>query len=258
MRGAPAHRREGLQRVGLIPARAGSTAHIRSRTYLRGAHPRPCGEHRRAPSRSSNQPGSSPPVRGARRCFRRSGGAAGLIPARAGSTRPRKRASYLHWAHPRPCGEHLDPTLKNVSAAGSSPPVRGAPAGDRSTRSDQGLIPARAGSTLARRCSRARLRAHPRPCGEHRAACVWKSRIMGSSPPVRGARVACVLLRLRRGLIPARAGSTPPSESENSPARAHPRPCGEHYRGPFMVAVSGGSSPPVRGALRRVHVRMSC
>ena len=51
-----------------------------------GAHPRPCGEHRRKTVATVSPWGSSPPVRGALNSDLRDGAVFGLIPARAGST----------------------------------------------------------------------------------------------------------------------------------------------------------------------------
>ena len=50
--------------------------------------------------------------------------------------------------------------------------------------------------------------AHPRPCGEHDLFAVLNDGHTGSSPPVRGARVAAPSNAAMIGLIPARAGST--------------------------------------------------
>ena len=50
------------------------------------------------------------------------------------------------------------------------------------------------------------------------------------------------------GLIPARAGSTPPPSPKSSAPRAHPRPCGEHVSNQPAMVTMPGSSPPVRGA----------
>ena len=52
-------------RNGLIPARAGSTPLVVSRSLVVRAHPRPCGEHSVRVFRCAEIAGSSPPVRGA-------------------------------------------------------------------------------------------------------------------------------------------------------------------------------------------------
>ena len=111
-----------------------------------------------------------------------------------------------------------------------------------------GLIPARAGSTVTATCIFGRVRAHPRPCGEHMGRKAIGPANQGSSPPVRGARTVGDSAGVQPGLIPARAGSTSFSGAHRHPGRAHPRPCGEHGRGSGDPCTGRGSSPPVRGA----------
>ena len=69
---------------------------------------------------------------------------------------------------------------------------------------------------------------HPRVCGEHED---FESRFgayVGSSPRVRGALRRHGDGRLRRGIIPACAGSTAPAWTTAGSLRDHPRVCGEH------------------------------
>ena len=108
VRGALLNDAHELFGAGLIPARAGSTQARSAACERYWAHPRPCGEHREVGAVRLDELGSSPPVRGARAAGMRSRFAVGLIPARAGST-SRETLQYVQgWAHPRPCGEHLD------------------------------------------------------------------------------------------------------------------------------------------------------
>ena len=72
--------------------------------------------------------------------------------------------------------------------------------------------------------------AHPRPCGEHSSNMLVGNLLGGSSPPVRGARAVKPRVGVAAGLIPARAGSTRFSLSLAWSSRAHPRPCGEHFK----------------------------
>ena len=94
--------------------------------------------------------GSSPPVRGALWDAQAVGFVAGLIPARAGSTRRRERPKVYGGAHPRPCGEHEKEDRIISASLGSSPPVRGARLSVTDSLDVAGLIPARAGSTQPR------------------------------------------------------------------------------------------------------------
>ena len=167
VRGARPARNFAVSRVGLIPARAGSTACLTGRCARNRAHPRPCGEHACSTTAPWERWGSSPPVRGALGRRRRYRHRPGLIPARAGSTALRFRRAALFRAHPRPCGEHIDASELFVAQKGSSPPVRGAPGSPGRRRCRLGLIPARAGSTIMMMMIWSSARAHPRPCGEH-------------------------------------------------------------------------------------------
>ena len=151
-------------------------------------------------------------------------------------------------AHPRPCGEHKIIPYDEPPGMGSSPPVRGARTTHAGDLVEEGLIPARAGSTSTSTAEVLVIRAHPRPCGEHVAELAEIAAAEGSSPPVRGARLGAFPLIPVMGLIPARAGSTPYRGPLGSLAGAHPRPCGEHRSGAAPKGTPPGSSPPVRGA----------
>ena len=172
--------------AGLIPARAGSTAAICSSVTCSGAHPRPCGEHKRTAWNHATRAGSSPPVRGALIFSVVTDNPIGLIPARAGSTTPRPSASPASRAHPRPCGEHRWKMRARVRGMGSSPLARGTQQSLSLAVPAPGLIPARAGNTRGESVQVIPGGAHPRSRGEHckhtRPRCVPG----GSSPLARG------------------------------------------------------------------------
>ena len=153
--------------LGLIPARAGNTWVFRRFRAWTWAHPRLCGEHMLRTDGTKDTLGSSPPVRGALSRVHGNDPAAGLIPARAGSTAPPAEERTSRRAHPRPCGEHIFGVIVGFFVWGSSPPVRGAPWLCFQQQQARGLIPARAGSTQDWRRYPSCGRAHPRPCGEH-------------------------------------------------------------------------------------------
>ncbi len=132
-------------------------------------------------------------------------------------------------AHPRTRGERSSMTLKSDRSMGSSPHARGAPVPQHVVVARAGLIPARAGSTPRRRENGPDRRAHPRTCGEHSGTYQREQTYLGSSPHVRGARHAPVVVQVRQRLIPARSGSTCPR-------------C-------WICAWRWGSSPHARGAL---------
>ena len=111
---------------------------------------------------------------------------------------------------------------------GSSPRVRGKPAVSAGAQGGGGLIPARAGKTAEEFQGHSVLPAHPRACGENQRRHVGRGPGAGSSPRVRGKPASSRGARPRRGLIPARAGKTPPRLGGGAGVRAHPRACGEN------------------------------
>ena len=71
----------------------------------------------------------------------------------------------------------------------------------------------------------------------------------GSSPRMRGALPGAGLRSLTGRIIPAYAGSTGKYTSDRTPAKDHPRVCGEHPRQANEDGCFVGSSPRMRGAL---------
>ena len=114
-----------LVRVGLIPARAGTTRLVPPRKSQEGAHPRSRGDHANAPSASKVSPGSSPLARGPRQENIQNPRDDGLIPARAGTTNLLMPVSPGFWAHPRSRGDHAAQQGANDAPPGSSPLARG-------------------------------------------------------------------------------------------------------------------------------------
>ena len=199
------HRR---RRGRLIPARAGKTSRPRRPPPSRPAHPRACGENSQHEAFMYPRLGSSPRVRGKHPRRPRTGRGRGLIPARAGKTTRRPRGRGCPWAHPHACGENLSRSSLTFVSWGSSPRVRGKPDVGVELAPIRGLIPARAGKTGGFGHGRAPAQAHPRACGENLLAFLEDLDELGSSPRVRGKRVAgCPELGGDR-LIPARAGKT--------------------------------------------------
>ena len=129
------------------------------------AHPRGCGADRMQAYQAMGGMGSSPRVRGRRVEADAGVAAGGLIPAGAGQTLARARATPSAGAHPRGCGADDVPVAPAIVPVGSSPRVRGRPPCCRGQGAVGGLIPAGAGQTRywCRSCSAAR--AHPRGCG---------------------------------------------------------------------------------------------
>ena len=153
---------------------------------------------------------------------------AGIIPARAGSTRIRCRQPSPLRDHPRSCGEHMLSILRWTSSRGSSPLVRGALNHLPGSLNLLGIIPARAGSTAIGTLTGPTTADHPRSCGEHSPHLRKRGRGLGSSPLVRGALADAEVLSAIQGIIPARAGSTGWCLPRELSRRDHPRSCGEH------------------------------
>ena len=90
---------------GIIPACAGSSAPLASRTTRRRDHPRVCGEQSSPPRAESSRPGSSPRVRGAALASNGGRSQYGIIPACAGSSQRCSMSWRYSGDHPRVCGE---------------------------------------------------------------------------------------------------------------------------------------------------------
>ena len=188
VRGKQRRRKSTRSRMGLIPARAGKTPQGHPRPSWRWAHPRACGENASLVVAESQNPGSSPRVRGKHWLDARVNAIQRLIPARAGKTPVGLAQSPGTQAHPRACGENFSLyDLQNL-LPGSSPRVRGKLNMYDNPTSFTGLIPARAGKTAGSWSGCGSGGAHPRACGENSSAIVIPLPVTGSSPRVRGKR----------------------------------------------------------------------
>ena len=131
----------------LIPARAGKTSNDHDNQAREPAHPRACGENDEETPFIRSEWGSSPRVRGKPPDPRRPSGRRGLIPARAGKTPVHPGQRVDPRAHPRACGENVEPIAYATGGQGSSPRVRGKHELARISDALGRLIPARAGKT---------------------------------------------------------------------------------------------------------------
>ena len=173
--------------------------------------------------------GSSPLARGAHFTRRDRRRRFGIIPARAGSTTVGRGRGVQLGDHPRSRGEHRAPASRVSSTPGSSPLARGARPGDYSGGVEEGIIPARAGSTPGGRRLPAGGWDHPRSRGEHIPTKGAKAMAEGSSPLARGAPDwKCWQYRS---------------------VGDHPRSRGEHMLMVSRGKRQEGSSPLARGAL---------
>ena len=213
---------------GIIPARAGFThADGRSAVIIMD-HPRSRGVYRRAGSSRRPRRGSSPLARGLLPVPVTCTLEPGIIPARAGFTEAVVSVAHLVEDHPRSRGVYLPAQHRPRSWGGSSPLARGLLPPLRAGRSDERIIPARAGFTPGRGRPRpgrriiparagftrrpARLvvepQDHPRSRGVYSQSSLRMAVSAGSSPLARGLPCRARSLISSQWIIPARAGFT--------------------------------------------------
>ena len=212
---------------GIIPARAGFTRGVTTPTRSARDHPRSRGVYARVGEGPGRQLGSSPLARGLLpRPGRRHHGT-GIIPARAGFTRPAPRACRRHWDHPRSRGVYATLPQGVQTGNGSSPLARGLPTEHRKETQWLRIIPVRAGFTQRRPCSYQTTLDHPRSRGVYRRSttvtvpCPW--------------------------IIPARAGFTWITDPLVWAPVDHPRSRGVYADGEPWDSSVMGSSPLARG-----------
>ncbi len=207
-RGPPTGSRLSPFAPGLIPACAGTTAATGKAVQGSTAHPRLRGDHQCTGREHVGSEGSSPPARGPPAFLADVRFRLRLIPACAGTTWARHRRSSSRRAHPRLRGDHAPDGEKQGVLRGSSPPARGPLIKVAAAGWKQGLIPACAGTTTARRTPWSAARAHPRLRGDHVTYRPHRGRRCCSSPPARGPRWLHAFWKVWMRLIPACAGTT--------------------------------------------------
>ena len=134
-------------RPGIIPARAGFTHSDNKERRANKDHPRSRGVYTREPGALCNAGGSSPLARGLRAAAAGRGRGHGIIPARAGFTRPLLRRPRRAPDHPRSRGVYIMRKTGRARYAGSSPLARGLRAVPVGGSAHSRIIPARAGFT---------------------------------------------------------------------------------------------------------------
>ena len=134
---------------GIIPARAGFTTTITGSPCSSADHPRSRGVYSLDARGLASTAGSSPLARGLRGENRVDRATDRIIPARAGFTTSHVSSTIWAWDHPRSRGVYIRASGCGRVRLGSSPlarGLRGAPGVDFAL---EGIIPARAGFTLA-------------------------------------------------------------------------------------------------------------
>ena len=158
-----------------------------------------------------------------------------------GARRPRRTD------HPRGCGEHAKASQDYRPLKGSSPRMRGTPAGRRNHHRQPRIIPADAGNTSSDANTVSAPGDHPRGCGEHTNADRIATYGYGSSPRMRGTPLIYKQSILAVRIIPADAGNTAPLDTSRDTYKDHPRGCGEHSIARTVAMMFKGSSPRMRG-----------
>ena len=192
---------------------------------------------------------SSPLARGLRLVDHPRRRRGGIIPARAGFTCFSSCAGAAGGDHPRSRGVYGDDGRDDRPLQGSSPLARGlrVPLGQEQVA--DGIIPARAGFTIACFGTPKLSPDHPRSCGVYTTRPRSEPQPGGSSPLVRGLLFPGRPRLAARGIIPARAGFTCPSDCAENTRQDHPRSCGVYPLHPLGGGDPPGSSPLVRGLL---------
>ena len=156
--------------------------------------------------------------------------------------------------HPRACGANCGCCCGCWLVCGSSPRVRGKPAGSCRVPPRLRIIPARAGQTRPDTCPLLGRSDHPRACGANLTPTGSNMVGLGSSPRVRGKPLDLLVAVVDLRIIPARAGQTRHSMRRIPAIADHPRACGANAAYFCTVALESGSSPRVRGKqLRGLH-----
>ena len=244
-------------RGGIIPARAGFTGVRHNRSFWIPDHPRSRGVYTPAASATARLFGSSPLARGLLLVFALVRCVGGIIPARAGFTKVERALRTYREDHPRSRGVYLFSDRVGHWCSGSSPLARGLPLLRGRRRSQQGIIPARAGFTTATRTSRGSTRDHPRSRGVYCVLGLLRLESAGSSPLARGLPNGLPALTTSYGIIPARAGFTKSALLTLRILPDHPRSRGV-YSSPFIVLLTAvGSSPLARGLLKYLSDRLA-
>ena len=117
-----------------------------------------------------------------------------------------------------------------IPRPGSSPLARGLRPACPGGVVPRGIIPARAGFTIAVLENGVVMRDHPRSRGVYRRRPGWLAALAGSSPLARGLHADAPWDNLASGIIPARAGFTLSETGVGPPGSDHPRSRGVYGR----------------------------
>ena len=242
---SPQHPVRQVRRI--IPARAGFTRRLVPGCRRRWDHPRSRGVYRAGAAAGAAGPGSSPLARGLPTLTVLEPNGIGIIPARAGFTRPACGSAFETEDHPRSRGVYGSPSGDCRLHQGSSPLARGLLVGELVRVLPVRIIPARAGFTPEQAPPRSWSPDHPRSRGVYAFVADTVLVVCGSSPLARGLPAYSISMRNSSGIIPARAGFTMYTASNAHQIADHPRSRGVYFASITSLIWFGGSSPLARG-----------
>ena len=230
-----------------IPAHAGKTSLASRMPRLGEEHPRACGENALVGLVCRRHVGTSPRMRGKHPAQHLTTATARNIPAHAGKTHHHTPTPPTPKEHPRACGENALVGLVCRRHVGTSPRMRGKHPAQHLTTATARNIPAHAGKTASYPAGHTAHPEHPRACGENLLLRTASARGSGTSPRMRGKRVAYISMSWGSGNIPAHAGKTLTAGGSEKIFWEHPRACGENMVLPSKRSRSFGTSPRMRG-----------
>ena len=229
----PAHHAE--QGDGITPAYAGKSRCNLPSTAPWKDHPRVCGEKASPMMKPAPPLGSPPRVRGKAKKRCRSCPLTRITPAYAGKSFGSFCFLSFRQDHPRVCGEKQAAVALPQPVLGSPPRMRGKVELVHQTEGKVGITPACAGKSSHQHGAGRWRRDHPRVCGE-KGCCKFSSRNHSGSPPrMRGKDLSDNELQVLDGITPAYAGKSVRWCRRSSPARDHPRVCGEKVKVPLSL-----------------------
>ena len=259
VRGKLRHARGGRVRWGYIPACAGEAAVIVRCLSSHRVHPRVCGGSSWYEGEAGATGGTSPRVRGKPCPVLSAVEHQRYIPACAGEARTALVPTMASGVHPRVCGGSLGGRRRFGVAgeprAGTSPRVRGKLDAFIAAPADLGYIPACAGEASRSDRRHPHLQVHPRVCGGSQLPFDLDRAKKGTSPRVRGKLCGSPVNLLKMGYIPACAGEAGLGLATGGLLQVHPRVCGGSHGLGRDREMAQGTSPRVRGKLRRTRAR---
>ena len=185
-RGTPHISKDNFLRSRFIPAGAGNTYQIESRSVMSAVYPRWRGEHIRERLNKNIGRGLSPLARGTRCIFAVIVRLGRFIPAGAGNTIVCKFAAAPLAVYPRWRGEHPPAPRSRHHSPGLSPLARGTPHISKDNFLRSRFIPAGAGNTYQIESRSVMSAVYPRWRGEHVVYSLSSSDWAGLSPLARG------------------------------------------------------------------------